>query len=126
MGRSNPNTTVGRVGVRITGVGVCIGVGGGGDEGTISEGGSGVSVGSGVVTRRRFAGVGDWGSSGSVSTIKVTRRFHGLPGDGWLGSGCLPWRGSRCSAQICKLRNVIVDNTCVNESENGSHAGRGA
>jgi hypothetical protein len=58
------------------------GGGGGGDEDMISAGGcrtGGASVDGGVVRRRRFAGVGDCGGSSESSTIKVTRRFQGLP-----------------------------------------------
>jgi hypothetical protein len=58
------------------------GGGGGGDDDTISAGGcrtGGASMDGGVARRRRFAGVGDCGVSSESSTIKVTRRFQGLP-----------------------------------------------
>lgn len=77
VGCSNPKVTGGStvdVWVDIAGDG---GGGGGGDEVMISAGGA--SVNGGVVRRRRFAGVGDCGGSSESSTIKVTRRFQGLP-----------------------------------------------
>jgi len=68
------------------GLGVCGGTGDGGDEGGAGDmkisGGGGLGEGEGVTMRRRFAGVGDFSPSDSVPTIRVTRRFHGLPGVG--------------------------------------------